>query len=107
MGGDIEDPRDAILGAANYLAANGGADGTDEGLAHALYRYNNSDHYVTGVRELAAAMAAEPVTLRGYHAWEVVYLSTVGDVLLLPGYESAERIPVGDYLAGHPEALVG
>jgi membrane-bound lytic murein transglycosylase B len=107
MGGDIEDPRDAVLGAANYLAANGGADGTDEGLDHALFRYNNSNHYVVGVRELAAAMAAEPVTLRGYHAWEVVYLSTAGDVLLLPGYESAERIPVGEYLAGHPGALVG
>ena len=30
MGGDVTDPHDAIMGAANYLAANGGAEGTDE-----------------------------------------------------------------------------
>lgn len=107
MGGDIDDPRDAILGAANYLAANGGADGTPEGLERALFRYNNSTLYVTGVRELAAAITEEPVTLRGYHAWEVVYLSTAGDVLLAPGYEQGDRIPVDAYLAAHPDALVG
>jgi membrane-bound lytic murein transglycosylase B len=107
LGGDVEDPHDAILGAANYLAANGGADGTDEGLDNALFHYNNSNHYVTGVRELAAAMAEEPVTLRGYHAWEVVYASTVGDVLLASGYESAAPQPAADYVAAHPEALLG
>ena len=43
MGGDVKDPHDAIMGAANYLAANGGADGTSEGLDNALFRYNNAD----------------------------------------------------------------
>ena len=42
LGGDISDPRDAILGAANYLHANG-APGDE---ARALYRYNPSSHYV-------------------------------------------------------------
>jgi membrane-bound lytic murein transglycosylase B len=106
MGGDVNNPRDAILGAANYLRANGGADGTSEGLDHALYRYNNSERYVRGVRAFASVMQAEPLTLRGFHAWEVVYLSTVGDVVLAPGYESADRIPVVDFLAAHPEAAV-
>jgi membrane-bound lytic murein transglycosylase B len=41
LGGDVWNNRDAILGAANYLAANGAADGTDAGLDKALYRYNN------------------------------------------------------------------
>lgn len=106
MGGDVNDPHDAILGAANYLAANGGADGTEEGLDHALFRYNNAQHYVRGVRRIAEVLQAEPVTLRAFHAWEVVYLTVVGDVVLEPGYEATERIPVADYLATHPDALV-
>ena len=103
MGGDVNNPRDAILGAANYLAANGGNQGTPEGLDNALWHYNHSAHYVAGVRYYAAVMAADPMAFRGYHAWEVVYLSALGDVVLEPGYESAERIPVADYLATHPQ----
>ena len=103
MGGDVNDPHDAIMGAANYLAANGGADGTSEGLDNALFRYNNATAYVRGVRHYADVMAAEPITYRSFHAWEVIYLSTAGDIVLEPGYESAERIPVADYLASHPQ----
>jgi membrane-bound lytic murein transglycosylase B len=107
MGGNVNDPRDAILGAANYLRANGAADGTSEGLDHALYRYNNSERYVRGVRAIAEVMRAEPMTLRGFHAWEVVYLSTAGDIVLEPGYETPERIPVAAFLAAHPDAATG
>ena len=103
MGGDVNDPHDAIMGAANYLAANGGADGTSAGLDNALYRYNNAGAYVRGVRHYADIIAAEPITYRGFHAWEVIYLSTLGDIVLEPGYESAERVPVADYLASHPQ----
>lgn len=103
MGGDVNDPRDAIMGAANYLAANGGAEGTSEGLNNALFRYNNAGAYVRGVLHYAEVLGAEPISFRGFHAWEVVYLSTLGDVVLEPGYESAERIPVADYLATHPQ----
>jgi soluble lytic murein transglycosylase-like protein len=42
MGGDVHDPRDAIMGAANYLHANG----APRDKARALYRYNPSDLYV-------------------------------------------------------------
>ncbi|HET6663461.1 MAG TPA: lytic transglycosylase domain-containing protein, partial [Acidimicrobiales bacterium] len=107
MGGNVNDHRDAILGAANYLRANGGADGTSAGLDHALYRYNNSERYVRGVRAFAEVLRTEPVTLRGFHAWEVVYLSTAGDIVLEPGYHAADRIPVADFLAAHPEAAAG
>jgi hypothetical protein len=42
----VHDPRDAIFGAANCLAANGGA--RDE--AHALYHSNPSYLYVDAVQ---------------------------------------------------------
>ena len=45
MGGDVHDPRDAIMGAANYLHANG-APGDK---ASALYHYNPSQLYVDAV----------------------------------------------------------
>lgn len=52
LGGDVHDPRDAILGAANYLHANGAPDDT----AGALYHYNPSGLYVDAVRRLARHM---------------------------------------------------
>jgi soluble lytic murein transglycosylase-like protein len=48
MGGDVWSPRDAILGAANYLSANGGT--RDVGLDRAQRRYNNDVRYVRAVR---------------------------------------------------------
>ena len=60
-GGDINDTHDAIFGAARYLAANGGA--TD--IAHALYRYNHSDHYVPGGDDATPSCIGEhPLALR-------------------------------------------
>lgn len=52
LGGDVHDPRDAILGAANYLHANG-APGDDAG---ALYHYNPSKLYVDAVLRYARHM---------------------------------------------------
>src|SRR5207302_4252973 len=45
LGGNVHDPHDAILGAANYLAANHAA--TRE--RDALYHYNHSALYVDAV----------------------------------------------------------
>ena len=42
LGGDIDDPRDAILAAANYLHASGAPQDVDR----ALYAYNHSRAYV-------------------------------------------------------------
>jgi len=98
-GGDIRAPRDSIMAAGRYLAANGF--GTDPD--HALYRYNNSDHYVQAVKNYATVLAADPAAFDGYHHWEVYYRTTAGDVLLPIGYAQTSAIPVADYLASHPQ----
>ena len=106
LGGDATVPRDAIRGAANYLAANGGAAGTREALANAVWNYNHSDQYVAAVLAYSDVMRDEPVTYRGFHAWDVLYLTQAGTVRLEPGYESPEPIPVDAYLQANPEALL-
>ncbi len=98
-GGDILSPRDSIMAAGRYLAANGFADDRD----HALYRYNNSDLYVQAVNDYAAIFAADPAVFAGYHRWDVYYRTTAGDVLLPIGYVATSRIPVHEYLATHPQ----
>jgi Transglycosylase SLT domain len=67
LGGDIHDPRDAILGAANYLRASG-APGN---LRRALYAYNHSELYVDAVLAYARVMRREVRAFYGFHAWQV------------------------------------
>jgi membrane-bound lytic murein transglycosylase B len=98
-GGDINSPRDSIMAAGRYLAANGFANDRD----HAIYRYNNANEYVQAVNDYAAVLAADPATFTGYYRWDVYYYSTAGDVLLPIGYAATSPIPVGDYLATHPQ----
>jgi glucose/arabinose dehydrogenase/soluble lytic murein transglycosylase-like protein len=98
--GDIDAPHDAILAAARYLNANGFADGNVDG---SLFHYNNSEHYVNAVKDIAAVLAADPQALAGYYRWEVYYVTTMGDVHLPVGYETPDRVPVADYLATHPQ----
>ncbi|GAA4943740.1 transglycosylase-like protein with SLT domain [Actinomycetospora succinea] len=97
LGGDVTDPHDAILGAANYLRANGGA--TDAGLDRALKRYNNDDRYVRAVRAYAAVMQADERAYLGFHAWEVYFRTTAGRVHLPVGYDEAQAVRAVDYLA--------
>jgi membrane-bound lytic murein transglycosylase B len=101
MGGDVWNTRDAILGAANYLAANGGGNGTAEGVANALFHYNRSDHYVQGVLHYAEIMRAEPRTFLGLHSWPVVYATVMGDIVLPTGYEQLEPVLAADWLAAN------
>jgi membrane-bound lytic murein transglycosylase B len=75
LGGDVHRPRDAILGAGNYLAANGGA--RDE--ARALYHYNPSRLYVDAVRRYARRIAADPHAFYRYYAWQVFVRTPSGD----------------------------
>ncbi|MBW3546760.1 MAG: lytic transglycosylase domain-containing protein [Actinobacteria bacterium] len=89
--GDINDHRDAILAAARYLAANGGGSGN---LPNALYRYNPAQWYVKAVTAYAEQMVADERAYLGYHAWQVYYLTTLGDVLLPVGYEATAPRPV-------------
>lgn len=98
-GGDIRSPRDSIMAAGRYLAANGFATDPD----HAIYRYNHASQYVAAVNEYAAALAADPAAFGDYYRWDVYYFSTAGDILLPIGFSESERIPVEAYLASHPQ----
>jgi hypothetical protein len=80
--GDINDPHDAILAAARYLQRNG-APGD---MPKALWNYNHSDRYVRAVTLYAQQMEADPRAYLAYHAWQVYYIMTRGDVLLEEGY---------------------
>ncbi len=102
--GDINDPHDAIMGAARYLAHNGGGSGN---VAGALWNYNHSDQYVQGVQLYAAIMAENPRAFYGFYNWQVIYVSTAGDIWLPTGFEQVDRIAVADYLATNPAQHLG
>jgi Transglycosylase SLT domain len=89
--GSIDNPRDAILAAARYLAANG-APGD---MADALYHYNNSRSYVAAVRDYATRMQRSPRAYDGYYYWQVIY-SYAGHTVILPvGFPRVRPVPVG------------
>jgi hypothetical protein len=67
MGGDVHDPHDAILGAANYLHASG-APGS---YRRALYAYNPSSLYVDAVLRYARRIARSRRAFLSYYAWSV------------------------------------
>jgi hypothetical protein len=67
MGGDVRDPHDAILGAANYLHASG-APGD---YARALYAYNPSPAYVSAVLGYVRQIRRDPRAYFAYHSWQV------------------------------------
>ena len=67
LGGDIADPRDAILGAANYLHANG-ASRSELG---ALLHYNPSRDYASAVLRYARRIRADWRAFYAYYAWSV------------------------------------
>ena len=99
QGGDVNSPRDSIMAAARMLAANGFASDPDR----AIYAYNHARQYVNAVDQYAALMAADPAAFAGYYRWDVYYNTTAGEVLLPIGYAATSPIPVGEYLAGHPQ----
>jgi membrane-bound lytic murein transglycosylase B len=98
-GGDVNSPRDAIMGAGRFLAASGFADSP----SRAIYAYNHANEYVNAVSDYAAILASDPGAFNGYFHWDVYYLTTAGDVLLPVGYAQSQRIPVTEYLATHPQ----
>lgn len=98
-GGDINSPRDAIMAAGRLLAANGFATNRDK----AIWGYNHSDHYVRAVNDYAAVIGGDPAGFASYYRWDTYYRTTAGDLLLPIGYVSTTRIPVGEYLAAHPQ----
>ena len=56
LGGNVHDPHDAILGAANYLHANG----APRNYSRALFRYNPSWLYVDAVLRFANRIRSDP-----------------------------------------------
>jgi membrane-bound lytic murein transglycosylase B len=67
LGGDIRDPRDAILGAANYLRASG----APRDYRRALFAYNRSPLYVDAVLRYANQMKRDLRVFYAYYAWQV------------------------------------
>ena len=75
LGGDIQDDHDAIMGAANYLRANG-APGD---YRRALYHYNHADPYVDAVLDYANQIKGDERDFYTYYNWQVFVLTTSGD----------------------------
>ncbi|MDH4077945.1 MAG: lytic transglycosylase domain-containing protein, partial [Acidimicrobiia bacterium] len=100
--GDPTVDRDAIIGAATYLKQRGAL--TD--LDRAIHGYNNSDHYVRAVRAYADTLVTAPGRYYGYHAWEVLFLSSVGLLRIPQGYHQAEPVDAATWLSQHPDAFV-
>ena len=74
MGGDIRDPHDAILGAANYLRASG----APRDIRGALFAYNPSPHYVNAVLAYADRIRRDRRALLSYYSWQVYVRTTAG-----------------------------
>jgi soluble lytic murein transglycosylase-like protein len=76
LGGDIHDPRDAVMGAANYLDASG-APGD---YARAVHAYNPDRRYVDAVLRHARQIRRDPRAFYAYYNWQVFVVTTRGDV---------------------------
>ena len=68
LGGDIHDPHDAVMGAANYLRASG----APENYREALHHYNPVDAYVNAVWWYAKTMMRFPDAYYAYYNWQVL-----------------------------------
>lgn len=90
-GGDINDPRAAIMAAARLLRANG-APGD---MAGALWNYNHSDAYVQAVTAYAEVMRRSPAAYHGYWHWRVLYKHRDGAYVLPEGYPDVPAQLVG------------
>jgi membrane-bound lytic murein transglycosylase B len=75
LGGDVHGGHDAVLGAANYLRATGGAH--DE--RGALYHYNHSSLYVDAVLHYAHRITHVRDALAEYYAWDVYIRTPAGE----------------------------
>lgn len=78
LGGNVHDPHDAILGAANYLAASG----APADYRAALWSYNPSWTYVKAVWLYAQQIMRDPQVFQTYYTWQVFVITTKGNVQL-------------------------
>ena len=75
LGGNVHDPHDAILGAANYLHRSG----APSSYHQALYHYNPSPLYVDAVLRYARQIAGGPRAFLRFYPWQVFVRTSVGD----------------------------
>jgi membrane-bound lytic murein transglycosylase B len=80
LGGNVRDPHDAILGAANYLHANG----APRNVSRALLRYNPSQLYVDAVLRYAARIRADRRAFYEYYSRQV-YVRTPSGLRRITG----------------------
>ena len=80
--GDVNNNRDAIMGAARYLVA-AGAPGN---MQKALFAYNHAQAYVNALIAYADVMKADPMAYRGYHGWQVYYPTIDGSIYMPAGW---------------------
>jgi hypothetical protein len=85
MGGDVNDPHDAIMGAANYLSASG-APGD---LTGALYAYNPSELYVRAVLAYAGRIRRDRHAFLSYYSWQVFVRQPEGGTRRITGPRSS------------------
>jgi membrane-bound lytic murein transglycosylase B len=74
----VRDPHDAILGAANYLHANG----APRNYRRALFRYNPSSSYVDAVLRHAQLIRADPQAFYVLYSRQVFVRTPRGPVRL-------------------------
>src|SRR5918992_1556812 len=74
LGGDVHEPRDAILGAANYLHASG----APRDYRRALYAYNPVNSYVEAVLRYAERMKSDRRAFYTYYSWQVFVRTASG-----------------------------
>ena len=81
LGGDVRDPRDAIMGAANYLHASG----APASYRNALYHYNPSPLYVDAIIRYARQMQRKAERFYAYWSWQVFVRDRDGNDKRLTG----------------------
>ncbi len=86
--GHVQDPQDAIAGAARYLTANG----APRDMADALLHYNPSRDYVQVVTDYATRMRADSRAFYGYYWWRVIVAERGRRVILPTGFPRARPV---------------
>ena len=76
LGGDVHDPHDAILGAANYLRTSGAHRRT---FAARCSRTTHSSAYVDSVLRYAHRMADDRTAFFALYLWQVFVKTPSGD----------------------------
>jgi membrane-bound lytic murein transglycosylase B len=74
LGGDVHDPHDAILGAANYLRASGAR----RAIRRALHAYNPSSTYVDAVLRYARRIRVDIDAFYTFYNWQVFARTRTG-----------------------------